>query len=94
MKGFLQRILQEIMKENDTWNIRRLVDGSFVSSSKRSSVLYCKLKDFKTNSVQWSRVLEQEKFSHCFPREAFGNDAKLYCAKPLHAYVRKSPFKI
>ena len=26
IKGFLQRILQEIMKENDTQNIRRLVD--------------------------------------------------------------------
>ena len=26
MKGFLQRILQEIMKKDNTWNIRRLVD--------------------------------------------------------------------
>ena len=46
MKGFLQRILQEIMKKNNTWNIRRLVDVSFVPSSKRPSVLYCKLTDF------------------------------------------------
>ena len=46
MKGFLQRILQKIMKKNITWNIRRLDDDSFVPSSKRPSVLYCKLTDF------------------------------------------------
>ena len=46
MKGFSQRILQEIMKKNNTWNIRRLVDDSFVPSFKQPSVLYCKLTDF------------------------------------------------
>ena len=30
MKRFLQRILQEIMKKNNSWNIRHLVDESFV----------------------------------------------------------------
>ena len=34
MKRFLQRILQEIMKKkNNAWNIRRLVDESFVPPS-------------------------------------------------------------
>ena len=46
LKGFLQRILKEIMKKNNTWNIRHLVDDSFVPSSKGPSVLYCKLTDF------------------------------------------------
>ena len=49
MKGFLQRILQEIMKKNNTWNVRSLVDDSFVPSSKRPSVLYCKLTDLKSD---------------------------------------------
>ena len=31
----LQRILQEIMKKNNTWNIRRLVDESFVPVTQR-----------------------------------------------------------
>ena len=35
------------MKKNITWNIRRLVDDSFVPSSKRPSVLYCKLTDYR-----------------------------------------------
>ena len=35
MKGILQRILQEIMKKNDTWNIRRLVDETIVPSTQR-----------------------------------------------------------
>ena len=46
MKVFWQRILQEIKKKNNTWNIRRLVDDSFVPSSKQPSVSYCKLTDF------------------------------------------------
>ena len=56
----MQRILQKIMKKNNAWNIRRLVDDSFVPSSKRPSVLYCKLTqtllfffhDFLQNSLQ------------------------------------------
>ena len=46
LKGFLQRILQDFMKKNDTWNIRRLVDESFVPSAQQTSVLYCRLTDF------------------------------------------------
>ena len=38
MKVFLQRILQEIMKKNNTWNIKHLVDDSFVPSTQRPSV--------------------------------------------------------
>ena len=32
-------------EKKNTWNIRRLVNDSFVPSSKRPSVLYCKLTD-------------------------------------------------
>ena len=35
------------MKRNNTWNIRHLVNNQFVPSSKRPSVLYCKLMDFR-----------------------------------------------
>ena len=33
-------------EKKNTWNIKRLVDDSFVPSSKQPSVLYCKLTDF------------------------------------------------
>ena len=56
MKGFLQRILQEIMKKNNTWNIRRLVDDLFVPSSQQPRILYCKLTDFKSTK-NWSSNL-------------------------------------
>ena len=46
LKVFLQTFLQEIMKRNNTWNIRRLVDNSFVPTSKPPSVFYCRLTDF------------------------------------------------
>ena len=39
------------MKKNNTWNIRRLVDESFVSSAQQTSVLYCRLTDFKSFNV-------------------------------------------
>ena len=51
MKGFLQRILQDFMKKNDTWNIRRLVDESFVPSAQQTSILYCRLSDFRRASM-------------------------------------------
>ena len=35
LKGFLQRILQEIMKKDDTWNIRRLVNETIVPATQR-----------------------------------------------------------
>ena len=34
------------MKKN-TWNVRRLVDEPFFASAQRTSVLYCRLSDFK-----------------------------------------------
>ena len=34
------------IKKNNTWNIRLLVDDSFVPSSKQPSVIYCRLTDF------------------------------------------------
>ena len=46
LKGFLQRILQEIMKKNTTWNIRRLVDKTIVPWTQRPSILYWRLSDF------------------------------------------------
>ena len=35
------------MKKNNTWNIRRLFDESFVPANQRTSVLYCRLSDLK-----------------------------------------------
>ena len=48
LKWFLHRILQEIMKKNDTWNMRRLVDLSFVPATQQRCVLYWRLSNFKS----------------------------------------------
>ena len=40
--------MKNYLKKN-TWNIRHLVHDSFVPSSKRPRVLYCKLTDFRSN---------------------------------------------
>ena len=39
-------ILQDFIKKNNTWNIRCLVDESFVPSDQRTNVLFCILTDF------------------------------------------------
>ena len=46
---FAKSCVRNDEKKNNTCNIRCLVDNSFVSSSKRTSVLYCKLTDFNRN---------------------------------------------
>ena len=33
-------------KKNDTWNVKLLVDDSFVPSFKQPSVIFCRLTDF------------------------------------------------
>ena len=38
--------LHEIMKKNNAWNIRCLVDESFVPATQQTSVLYCRLLNF------------------------------------------------
>ena len=35
-------------KKNNTWNIRPLVDELFVPTAQQTSVLYCRLTDFRT----------------------------------------------
>merc|ERR1712051_984568 len=35
------------IRKNNAWNIRLLVDDSFVPFSKQPSVIYCRLTDFK-----------------------------------------------
>ena len=34
-------------EKKNTWNVRHLVNQSFVPSARRTSVLYCRLSDFK-----------------------------------------------
>ena len=52
-------------QKNNTWNIRCLVDESFVPSAKRTSVLYCRLTDFKPAN-QTTKNIQNERRSN-FP---------------------------
>ena len=45
-KDFCKEFRKKSWKNNNTWNIRLLVDDSFVPSSKQPSVIYCRLTDF------------------------------------------------
>ena len=45
-KGFCKEFCK-ILWEKNTWNIRHLVDKTFVPSAQRTSVLYSRLTDFK-----------------------------------------------
>ena len=50
--GITQRTigLMRNYKKNNAWNIRCLVDESFVTANQQTSVLYCRLSDFRTLS--------------------------------------------
>ena len=43
--NFSKRSCKKLWKKNNTWNIRRLVDESFVPAFQRTSVLYWRLTD-------------------------------------------------
>ena len=50
------------IRKSNTLNIRLLVDDSFVPSSKQSSVIYCRLTDFKNGwhfSFEWKFLTQQ-----------------------------------
>ena len=40
------------MKKNNAWDIGRLVDNSFVQANQRTSVLYCRLTNFKLSTLK------------------------------------------
>ena len=44
LKGLSVQVYKK-MKKDITWNIRRLVDESFVLTPQRTSTLYCRLTD-------------------------------------------------
>ena len=52
-KDFCKELCKKSWKKNNTWNIRCLVDDSFVPSSKQTSVLYCRLTDFWEDRESW-----------------------------------------
>ena len=64
--GFLEAPLvrQADGELKNTWNVRRLIDESFVPSAQRTSVLYCRLSDlwwgnklcFQTN-IPWKSCI-------------------------------------
>ena len=57
-KDFCKEFCKKSWKKNNIWNIRRLVDDSFVPSSKRPSIWYCKLTNFN-----WERSRQKLTFS-------------------------------
>ena len=77
----MQRFLQEIMKENNAWNIRCLGAESFVPANQQSSDLYCRLSDFTicclSNGIviarnDWAKIylskvqrVKSHEISHC-----------------------------
>ena len=55
-KGFCKEFCKILWKNNNTWNIRHLVDNSFVPSAQQTSVLYCRLTDSKWIYL-WGRFI-------------------------------------
>ena len=46
-KDFAKNFARNHEKKNNTWNFRCLVNESFVPSAKQTSILYCRLSDFR-----------------------------------------------
>jgi hypothetical protein len=48
-------------EKKNTWNIRRLVDQSFVPLAQWTSVLYCRLSDLRENKTNKSEPIAEKK---------------------------------
>ena len=57
--NFCKEFCKKLWKKNDTWNIRCLVDKSFVPANQQTRVLYFRLSDFSKSM----RVAPSEKMS-------------------------------
>ena len=60
-------------KRNNAWNIRPLVDNSFVPVNQLTSVLYCRLSDFTTTHKKLSTVSFYRQAIHKKFLRRFGN---------------------
>ena len=65
--------IETIFEKNfsrNTWNIRYLVDESFVPANKGTSVLYCRLSDFweERQNIFWNELFfwKLDKKKVCF----------------------------
>ena len=56
-KNFCKEFCKKLWK-NNTWNIRCLDDESFVPGNQQTSVLYCRLSDFKSSGKKSQYRLE------------------------------------
>ena len=52
--------LSLIMEKNNTWNIRRLVDETFVTSAQQTNTLYSRLTDFVSSTLSYIFGTEYE----------------------------------
>ena len=57
-KGFCKEFCKILWNKNNSWNIRRLVNKTFVPSFQRTSVSYSRLRDF------WWMLLGISSFIH------------------------------
>ena len=66
--------------EKNTWNIKCLVDDSFVPLAQRTSVLYCKLTDFYCPTLYTVSYIEK---GTKWRRSMARNDEKLLIKRHL-----------
>ena len=72
-KGFCKEFCKILWKQNNTWNINRLADESFVPSAQQTSVLYCRLTDFKCSpNLPMCTVLSRHQSRCRWSRSAIG----------------------
>ena len=103
MKEFFQRILQDFMKKNDTWNIRLLVDESFVPSAHRPSKTVYYIVDWRIFRWYWLKfchdiflpplpttVLFCCKFDWVYTREAVTSSNRFLalCSRRVKVFFR------
>ena len=100
MKMIFAKNFVRYYEKNNTWNIRRLVDESFVPVTQRPSELYWRFSDFKTLLTKTGRPSAKIQFLELHVsrlcREKGGKRTfvqRLNCVFPLCARMKTGPLE-
>ena len=83
------------MKKN-TWNVRRLVNESFVPSNQQTSVLYCRLSDFNWRLCLFNKYVPTLYNGDLFYVDSFPHQEKgtiVFCLYNCSDILRENLFE-
>ena len=94
--NFCKEFCKKWWKKNNTRNIRRLVNESFVPSNQQTSVLYCRLSDFNWRHCLFNKYVPTLYNGDLFYVDSFPHQEKgtiIFCFYNFSDLLRENLFE-